>query len=69
MQRIDVSTQKIDNSHLEIFCTIIASFLVDNKDGKSRFFEEIFLLAEVSIDIVFKISYLILSNVQIYFNN
>lgn len=48
---------------------VITSFLLDDKDKKFRFFEEIFLLANISIDIVFGIFFLILNNVQIDFNN
>lgn len=47
----------------------MASFLVDNKDKKFRFFEETFLLPNISIDIAVTISYLTLSNVKTNVNN
>lgn len=42
---------------------VIVFFLVDNKDKKSCFFEETFLLADISIAIAFGMFFLILSNV------
>lgn len=48
---------------------IITLFQVNDKDKKSRFFEEIFLLANISIDIVFKMFFLILNNDEVKFNN
>lgn len=48
---------------------VIASFLIDNKDGESRFYEKTFLLTYIIIDITFGILFFILSNVQIDFYN
>lgn len=42
---------------------VIASFLIDDKNKKFRFFEEIFLLADISIDVSY------LNNVKINFND
>lgn len=64
-----MNAQKIDDSKLETFGMVIALFQVDNKDEKSCFFEEIFLLAEISIDVAFRMFFLTLSNVQVNFNN
>lgn len=47
---------------------IIASFQVDDKDGKSCFFQETFLLADVSMDVAFEILFFILSNVKVNSN-
>lgn len=66
---IDDNTQKIDYSRLEIFGLVITFVVVDNKDKKFRFFEEVFLLANINIGITFKIFFLILSNIKIEFNN
>lgn len=54
---------------LDTYEIIIALFQVDDKDEKSHFFEMIFLLACISIDIAFRISSLTLSNVGVNFNN
>lgn len=48
---------------------IITSFLVDNKDMKSQIFEKTFLLADISINVVFEIFFFILYNIKIDFNN
>lgn len=46
-----------------MFGMVIASFLVDDKNRKSHFFEKTFLLADINMNIVFGISFLTLSNV------
>lgn len=40
---------------------------MDNKVGKSQFFKQIFLIVEISINIVQKMPFLILRNVEINF--
>lgn len=47
---------------------VITFFLVDNKNKKSRFFNEVFLLAYISIDVIFRMFFLILNNIKIDFN-
>ena len=46
---------------------IIAGFQVDDKLGKARFFQESFLLAETSIELVLRMPFLIFSNANIQF--
>lgn len=48
--------KKIEGSRLETFEMVIASFGVDDKHRKPRFFEETFLLVEISRDIAFGLS-------------
>lgn len=67
VQQIKISTQKINGSILEIFGMVIASFLIDYKVKKLSFFEETFLLANISIDIVLEMPFLILSKIEINF--
>ena len=62
-----VGIQKIHNLKLDTFEMVIASLLVENKEGKSRFFEKIFLLADISMDITLGMLFLIFSNVVIDF--
>lgn len=64
-----LAPKKIDNSPFKTFGMVIASFIINNKDGKSCFLEEIFLSANISINIAFEIFFLILSNVQTNFIN
>lgn len=43
--------------------------MVDNRDRKFQFFEETFLLANISINVSFEISFFILSNIKIDFDD
>lgn len=67
--KIDNSAQKINNDRLETFGMIIVSFLMKNKNKRFRFFEEIFLLADISINVAFGMLSLTLSNVEVNFTN
>lgn len=64
---IYVGAQKIGGSALAIFGIVIAAFLINNKDGKGRFFEKTFLLANISLDVIFGMLFLILNNTNIRF--
>ena len=46
---------------------VVFTFSILNKDGKDRFFEKNFLLANVKLDIVLKIFFLTLNNVDVNF--
>ena len=46
---------------------IVSTFFVLNKDDKERFFEKSFLLADVNLDVVLAIPFLIMSNIVIDF--
>ena len=46
---------------------ILASFQVEDKLGKARFFQEMFLLADLNIEVVLGVPFLILSNANIQF--
>lgn len=61
--------QKINNSRLKTLRIVIIIILINNKKRKSQFFKETFLLANINIDIAFRISFLILSNIKVNFNN
>lgn len=61
--------QRIDYNKLESFDMIIAFFLVGNKNKKSSFFEETFLLADISINITHKMLFPTLSNIEINFTD
>lgn len=62
-----MDTQKIYGSRLETFGIVIVSFLINNNDEKSRFFKKTFCLADISIDVTFKIPVLTLSNIKVNF--
>ncbi len=46
---------------------VVSTFSVSDKDGRERFFEESFLLADVKSDIVLGMPFLIMSNADIDF--
>lgn len=63
----EIKAQKIDGTTLETFKIVIVAFSVYDKAEKVRFFEETFLLADINMDVVLKMFFLTLSNINIYF--
>ena len=63
----NVGAQKIDGSTLQTFGTVLADFQVEDKLGKARFFQETFLLADISAKVVLGIPFLTLSNADVQF--
>ena len=63
----DVGAQKIDGSTLETFGMVLASFQVEDTLGRARFFQETFLLADLSVEVVLGMPFLTLSNANIQF--
>lgn len=66
-QKTDVGAQKIDGSLLETDKMVTAGSQVMDGLGKARFFQETFLLADISMEVVFEMLFLTLSNVDIQF--
>lgn len=60
--------QKIDGFVLRTYDIVLARFLIQDRLRKIRFFKEIFLLDNTSIEIVLEMSFLALSNANIQFN-
>lgn len=67
--KTDVSAQKIDRSRMETDKMIIALFQVVNKNKNSCFLEETFSMADSSMDVVFRMLFISLSNVEVNLNN
>ena len=63
----DVGVQKINGTILNVYRIVVASFLVKNKANQVRFFENTFLVANVSPEIVLGMSSLTLSSVNVDF--
>ena len=63
----DIGAQKIDGSIFETFRMIMANFQIENKLGKAWFFQETFLLADISAEVVLSMPYLTLSNADVQF--
>ncbi len=67
IRKTNVGAQKIDGTTLETYGMVVSTFSVLDKDGRKRFFEESFLLADVRLDIVLKIPFLTMSNADVDF--
>ena len=66
-KKIDVGTQKINGSHLDIFGMVIVDYPVKDKLETLRFFQKTFLLANISLEVVLRMLFLTLSKANIRF--
>lgn len=64
---IGVRTQEIDGITLDTYRIVVATFLLTNKANQEKFFEEKFLVANVSLKVVFKMLFLTLNSINIDF--
>ena len=64
---IDVKAEKIDGNTLNTYEIVVAAFLVTDKANQAKSFEETFLIANVSPQVVFGMLFLILSAVDVDF--
>ena len=65
VRKTDIGAQKIDGSILETFGMVLADFQVENKLERARFFQETFLLANISTEVILGMPFLTLSNADI----
>ena len=65
VRHTDVGAQKIDGSTLQTFGMVLANFQVEDKLGRTRFFQETFLLPNISAEIVLDMPFLTLSNADV----
>ena len=63
----DVGVQKIEGFSIAIYGIVIATFQVVNKLDCSGFFQETFLLANISIEVVLNMLFFIFSNADVQF--
>ena len=63
----DVGAKKIDGTTLDTYGMVVAAFSVTDKANRVRFFEETFLVANVSPEVVFGMPFLTLSGVDVDF--
>ena len=66
-RKTSVRAQKIDGSALETFEMVIADFQMEDKGGKPRFFQEIFLVADTKFEVVLGMPFFKISNANIVF--
>ena len=67
VRKIDIGAQKIDGSTLETFGMVLADFQVEDKLERARFFQETFLLADISVEVVLNMPFLTLSIANVQF--
>ena len=65
----EVGVQEIDNIILDTYEMVVIAFLVMDKANRVRFFEESFLVANVSPRIIFVMFFLTMSSVDIDFSD
>ncbi len=65
--KTNVGVQKIDGTTLETYVIVVSTFSVLDKDGRKKIFEESFLLANVKSDIVLRMLFLTMNNIDIDF--
>ena len=63
----DVGAQKIDSSTFETFGIVLASFQIKDKLGRIRFFQETFLFANISTEVVLAMLFFTFSNANVRF--
>ena len=64
---IDIGSQKIDKTMLDIFEIMVTAFSVNDKANQLKFFEEIFLGVNVSLEVVLGMLFLTLSSADVDF--
>ena len=64
---MDNGIQKIDSTMLDTYGIVLVAFLMTDKANRVRFFKKTFLVANVSLKIVLRIFFLILSSTNIEF--
>ena len=67
IRKTNIKAQKMDNSALEIFGMVIADLEVEDKAGRSRFFQETFLVADTKFEVILGMLFLKISNADISF--
>ena len=59
--------QKIDNIILDTYRIVVVAFSMTDKVNQVKFFKEIFLVANISLELVFRMLFLTLSNADVDF--
>ena len=67
IRKTNVGAQKIISTTLKTYEIVISTFSILDKDGRERFFEESFLLADVKPKIIFRMPILTMSNADVDF--
>ena len=65
--KTNIGAQKINDTTLETYGMVVSTFSMSNKNGREKFFKESFLLTNVKLDIVFRMPFLSMSNIDVDF--
>ena len=65
----DIKVQKINGTTLDTYKMIIVAFSMMDKANQVRFLKQTFLLANVSLEVVFEMPFFILSDVDVDFSS
>ena len=64
---MSIRAQKINSSTIKTFITVIANFQIEDKANKLKFFQEIFLIADIKLKVILKTFFLKSNNMDILF--
>ena len=67
VQFTNIEVQKIDGIIFKTYGMVVVAFLIIDQDDKIKFFEDSFLVENISLDVVFGIICLTLSNANVNF--
>ena len=67
VQTTNIGAQKIDGTIFETYKMVVAAFSVTDQADRIRFFKDIFLIANVSPNMVFGMPFFTLSGININF--
>ena len=67
-RKTNIRAQKIDGFTLQTFGMVIADFQIEDKVGKSRFFQKTFLVADTKFEKTLEILFLKISNADMSFD-
>lgn len=65
IQKTNVGAEKIDGSTLKIYKIVLSIFFLKDKLEQVGFFEEIFLIANISMKIILKMPFFSLNNANV----
>ena len=65
--KTNVGAQKIDGSAFKTFGMVISDFQVEDKVGRPRFFQKIFLVADTKFEVILGMPLLKISNANVAF--
>ena len=67
-RKTNVRAQKIHGSILKTFEMVIDDFQIEDKVGRPKFFQEIFLVVDTKFEVILGMSFLKLSNADVSFD-